>query len=57
MSEASAIPGYVIPKMYLKIAYCISCAIHSRQVRVRSVETRKVRTPPRKFQRAAPKKD
>eukprot|EP01063_Lacrimia_lanifica_P034266 TRINITY_DN62_c0_g1_i2.p2 TRINITY_DN62_c0_g1~~TRINITY_DN62_c0_g1_i2.p2 ORF type:complete len:110 (+),score=53.50 TRINITY_DN62_c0_g1_i2:53-382(+) len=51
LSEASAIPGYQIPKMYLKIAHCIACAIHSRQVRVRSVELRKVRTPPRKLKR------
>ena len=51
LSEASAIANYNIPKMYLKIAYCISCAIHSRQVRVRSVDLRKVRAPPRKQQR------
>eukprot|EP01059_Diplonema_ambulator_P017399 TRINITY_DN293_c0_g1_i2.p2 TRINITY_DN293_c0_g1~~TRINITY_DN293_c0_g1_i2.p2 ORF type:complete len:126 (+),score=29.80 TRINITY_DN293_c0_g1_i2:54-380(+) len=51
MTDASALNGYVLPKMYLKIAYCISCAIHSRQVRVRSVDTRKIRTPPRKLQR------
>eukprot|EP01064_Diplonema_japonicum_P002253 TRINITY_DN1143_c10_g1_i1.p2 TRINITY_DN1143_c10_g1~~TRINITY_DN1143_c10_g1_i1.p2 ORF type:complete len:106 (+),score=27.14 TRINITY_DN1143_c10_g1_i1:47-364(+) len=51
MSEASAIPNYSLPKMYLKIASCISCAIHSRQVRVRSVATRKIRTPPRKLLR------
>eukprot|EP01064_Diplonema_japonicum_P002254 TRINITY_DN1143_c2_g1_i1.p1 TRINITY_DN1143_c2_g1~~TRINITY_DN1143_c2_g1_i1.p1 ORF type:complete len:110 (+),score=22.09 TRINITY_DN1143_c2_g1_i1:50-379(+) len=57
MTDASALAGYVLPKMYLKIAYCISCAIHSRQVRVRSVVTRKIRTPPRKLQRMQQKKN
>ena len=55
LSDASAIQGYVLPKMYLKIAYCIACAIHSRQVRVRSVEMRKIRIPPRKLKRQGQK--
>jgi small subunit ribosomal protein S26e len=42
--------------MYLKMMYCISCAIHGRIVRVRSHELRKVRDPPqRKKPAQAPK--
>lgn len=43
--------GYQTPKMYLKLEYCVACAIHGRIVRVRSHDDRRIRTPPQKFRR------
>ncbi len=46
LSDASVVENYRLPKIYAKIEYCVSCAVHARIVRVRSRADRKKRAAP-----------
>lgn len=45
--DACVIEGYNLPKFYIKLHYCVSCAVHRKTVRPRARSERAVRTNPR----------
>ena len=52
IKAATALDTYTLPKFYTKKYHCVSCAVHSRIVRVRSTEARRIR----EFKRRRPQR-
>ena len=49
IQDASTLEGYALPKIYRKVYYSVSAAIHSKVVRVRSTRDRRNREPPQRY--------
>ncbi|BHF66596.1 40S ribosomal protein S26 [Sparganum proliferum] len=48
LNEPSVYTGYSLPKLFVKLQYCVSCAIHGKILRSRAKKHRRVRIPPKK---------
>ena len=56
LKESTAFENYQLPKMYYKMQFCVSCAVHRRIVRGRNAIVRKNRDPPPRRRRPVDKK-